>query len=701
MSEIHLLGCRTRPLLSYLKALGVLRSVGAEADPHARLGWAPEGHARLVSVLDEDALVAFFLNDFVPTPITSPWNGGSGYYPNDNVVAIDAIATSDAARLTSFRATINTARELVALLPEPAVPTKGDEKYAFLQKWRAMAPDSAVDWLDAATVLTESAVKMNPLLGTGGNDGRLDFSNNYMQHLTVCLPSAVGNDAAAMVEHSRDLVVQALLNQGDVPVGKAKVGMFDPALSGLPNSWSISADATNASLLNPWDFVLMLEGAVLFAGGVGRRLSGPTALFPFTVTMGGVERAGGTMADEDARGETWLPIWRQPATLGSIRRLLAEGRAQDGRVQAGSGRAMGRAIATLGVDRGIDSFQRMVFAKRFGRNFVAVPADVSRVRASRAIELQRAADRWVRGARAVSGSAVIDSCRRLDLAAHAAVADEIGSFERWLLTLTDLELTIARLVAGGLDTKMGPLQGLPAGIVGEIGDSPEVRLALALSRVEAADREGFRVRAIRLVLEPLAGTHGRGVIWHGRSGTGSAGLRDPMGTLTHVAQIARPVFATGGALLADVTAFAEGALDAGRIVALAFAFSLCDSEEPVKLKDSQRRANGLDRVYAVTYLAARAGVAAAPGGSGKAIRKAEGIVPMLAAGLVTRAVEASLMRLRADALRPYPELRACHRTAADARRIAASLAFPLHPTQRCALEAAVFIPMHVTERVTQ
>ena len=699
MSEIRLLGCRTRPLLSYLKALGVLRSVGAEADPHARLGWAPEGHARLVSVFDEDALVAFFLNDFAPTPITSPWNGGSGYYPHDNAAAIDAISTSDAERLAPFRDTINAARELVAGLPEPAVP-KGDEKYAFLQKWRATAPDRAVEWLDAATVLTESEVKMNPLLGTGGNDGRLDFSNNYMQHLAVCLPSAVGNDSAAKAKHSRDLLVQALLNQGDVPVGKAKVGMFDPALSGLPNSWSISADATNASLLNPWDFVLMLEGAVLFAGGVGRRLSGPTALFPFTVTMGGVERTGGTLADEDARGETWLPVWRQPATLGSIRRLLAEGRAQDGRIQASSGRAMGRATATLGVDRGIDSFQRMVFAKRFGRNFVAVPVDVVRVRASRAIELQRASDRWVRRARSISGSAVADSLRRLDLAAHAAVAAEIGSFERWLLALADLELTIARLTASGLATSVGPLQGLPAGIVGEIGDSPEARLALALSRVEAEDEEGLGVRAIRLVLEPVGGTRGRGIAWHGRSGTGSAGLRDSVGTLAQVAQIARPAFATGAALLADVTAFTEGALNADRIVALAFAFSLCHSEEPVKPKDTQRRTNGLDRVYAVTYLAARAGAAAAPGGSVKAIRQAEGIVPMLAADSATRAVEASLMRLRADDLRPYQDLRACHRTAADARRIAASLAFPLHPTQRCALEAAVFFPMHATEGVS-
>lgn len=690
MPELDLRGCRTQPLLSYLKALGVLRLVGLTPDPDARLWWTPAGHARLVTRLDEKDVVAFFLDEYAPSPVTSPWNGGSGYYDGDNTAAIDAAAGTTSSRLEPLRSVIAEARTLVAHLPEPGAP-KGDAKEDLLRAWRAQAPDTALEWMDAATVLTDSGVSMNPLLGTGGNDGRLEFSNNFLARLGDCLPHLFSPAAKSGVERSHALLERALFERGDTPYGTSKVGMFSPGTSGMPNSWSTSEPATGSSLLNPWDFVLMIEGSLLFSGGVGRRLSAQQALFPFTVTAGGVERAGRSMAGEGARGETWLPIWHQPARLGAVRRLLAEGRAQDGSSQARSGRSMGRATATLGVERGVDAFQRMVYAERFGRNYVAVPVDRLRVRASRAVELQRSADTWVRQARSAPGSAVSTAARRLDAAAHASIADELGAFERWLLALADLELAIARLAANGSDVPVRPLRGLPWGIARQLDDSPEVRLARALSRV-GSGRES--VPSIREVVEPVARDPRGRLLWRGKKGCGAAGFKTPLALLVDVAQTAPPVDATGHARLADVEDFLDARLDDSRVTRLAFALSICAPPDAPPVDGPRVRTNGLDRVYAIAYLAARAGETRPPGGEVVRLKETRLIIPALARGAVSRTLDLAFLRLRADGLNPHGAIRECARDAGTAHRIAASLAIPLNPHDRAVLEAAIFMPVH-------
>ncbi|HID49928.1 MAG TPA: hypothetical protein EYP40_10025, partial [Chromatiales bacterium] len=81
--RVHLQGCTPTPLASYLKALAIHRLVAEQKDPEAR-GWWQGQHFVLESTLDEDGLKAFFLDEYRPTPIIAPWNGGSGFYPKDN-----------------------------------------------------------------------------------------------------------------------------------------------------------------------------------------------------------------------------------------------------------------------------------------------------------------------------------------------------------------------------------------------------------------------------------------------------------------------------------------------------------------------------------------------------------------------------------------------------------------------------------------
>ena len=98
MPDILLEGCASRPLASCLKALGILRLVGEQQDAQVRGAWR-NGCFVLSSSLDKETLCDFFLHVWQPTPLVSPWNGGSGFYPGDNTEGIDAITQSTDSRL--------------------------------------------------------------------------------------------------------------------------------------------------------------------------------------------------------------------------------------------------------------------------------------------------------------------------------------------------------------------------------------------------------------------------------------------------------------------------------------------------------------------------------------------------------------------------------------------------------------------------
>ena len=78
MPDLRLAGCSPEPLAHYLKALGVLRLVSEQADPDARGFWDGDIFVLRTS-LDEPALLSFFAERYAPTPLLSPWNGGSGF----------------------------------------------------------------------------------------------------------------------------------------------------------------------------------------------------------------------------------------------------------------------------------------------------------------------------------------------------------------------------------------------------------------------------------------------------------------------------------------------------------------------------------------------------------------------------------------------------------------------------------------------
>ncbi|MBF0613054.1 MAG: type I-U CRISPR-associated protein Csx17, partial [Magnetococcales bacterium] len=380
---LTLAGCAPVPLSHYLKALGILRLVAEQVDENAQ-GWWQGQHFVLKSTLDRQGLCQFFLEDYVPTPVIAPWNGGSGFYPKDNKDAHEALLKSTTSRFALLREVITLGQKQVAAFGLQESCKDLDEKRVFLQAMRASLPDQALMWLDAAVLLTNEKAKFPPLLGTGGNDGRLDFSNNFLQRVVELLSPSTGKATVA----GEQFLANALFGEPVARLGSGAIGQFAPGDVGGPN-------ATNGfegeTIANAWDYLLMIEGAMTFAAAASRRLHGSeeaVLAYPFTVRPTGYGSGQTTLVDEEpARAEIWLPLWNNPTGYDELRALFAEGRATVGKRSCKDGLDFARAIASLGVDRGIEAFQRYGFLMRSGKAYLATPLMRMKVQRNPAADL--------------------------------------------------------------------------------------------------------------------------------------------------------------------------------------------------------------------------------------------------------------------------------------------------------------------------
>ena len=583
MRELPLSGCTTRPLASYLKACGVLRLLAGQRDASLRGAWR-DGVFALYGALDADAVRAFFLEEYAPTPIVTPWNGGSGFYPGDAIEGIDALAASTEPRLAPYREVIAQIRswpELRELWAMPAQKAQQQRdnvrkscKESFLRRCRATLPEECLPWLDAAYALGEDKAFFAPLLGTGGNEGRLEYANTFMGHVVTLFLHT-----ATTLEQKAAWLDAALFGApvGDLPLGK--VGQFDPGSAGGINQGtganSVKFERTRS---NPWDFLFMLEGALLFAAALVRRspddrgrLSSPFC--SATPLAAGFASAG---LQDKGRGEVWMPLWEQPATLRELRRLLGEGRATLAGRQARDGLEFARAAATLGVDRGICGFERYTFLERRGQSYVALPSGHVAVDWRPRVELLEPVARYLQvPVRKGEEPASFALARRQCVQAVYACTQTPDAPH-----FIAVSRALARLDAlPGLPGLLSrPCYALDAGWVDACDDgSPEVRLAAALASLRGQEGLG-PLRAHLAPVEPArpdrwVDTSSQYVPWRGGvlEGLGRVVLR----RLMEAQRLGVDPWRAGIALApADVLPLLEGRVDVALLGDLTRAFSL-------------------------------------------------------------------------------------------------------------------------------
>lgn len=549
-------GCAPVPLASYLKALGILRLIAEQKDCEARGFWRNERFV-LKTRLSKDELVGFFVEEYQPSPIISPWNGRAGFLEGEDdegeestrggaeLVRVyeaasprfrhlrEAVATYK--NVTSIRA-LDRARAEAKPLQEKkrkkqSLSAAEREKLKLLEKeinrvrgsvvsdLRSDAPDDAVDWFDACRRAGVDNTPM-PLLGAGGVDGSRDFGMNFGESLGALFDLSSGGiraDAAEMFEGA--LFSDALLSSY-----KGNVGQYDPAAVGENTSTGFQGEQP----YNPADLVLLLEGAMLFYGAATRRLENANAMgtsFPFTVKALTAGSGAANASDDSGFAEFWAPMWGRPATLGELRTLLTEGRAAVEGATARDGLQFAVAVQGLGLARGVSEFQRYGLLQREPRKpRKATPLGRVYVPQSPRPPLVGELDRggWLNRLReAVSGddgsTGLRASARKLDNALFLMTSDESPEVaQQALIAIGEIALACAvrpklrKSDKKNAEPPLPPPPFLSAEWTKAADDgSHEFTLAAALASLDAATTdESFRL-PFRRHLAPLGGAKGR------------------------------------------------------------------------------------------------------------------------------------------------------------------------------------------------
>lgn len=568
MPSLPLTGCAPIPLAHYLKALGVLRLVAEDrehGDPAAAGRWERDVFI-LHSRFDCDGLVDFFLHHYQPTPILAPWNGGSGFYfqeeklkdkdpvtgkrlktgkriqPTEATRIVETLATTTDSRFRAYQAAIASTRHILAEQDLNSAPG-GAAKDELLITLRGQWPDAAVQWLDCVLVLcadsrrSRSQTGLFPdyttLLGSGANDGNADFSSNFMLRLKEVLLDEENAKTGRSIRWLRASLFGE--NQPGSRI-KALSGQYAPGSAGGPNT---VAGFKGEFSVNPWDFVFLIEGTLFFAAAAVKRHGPPGGsgmAYPFAVRAAGVGYASASakdeLADKSNTEEIWMPLWSRPTGTAELFAVLSEGRAQIGGAAARTGVDFARAVCATGTDRGLDEFVRYGFLVRRGDSSSATPLGRFRVRRNARADLLSDTDSWLDRFRRAAGpnakqvpaavsralhqveSRILDLCKEGRSARVQAVLVALGQAER----------TLARSFAwttGRNDKppaqKCAPLAALSPRWLHEADDgSPEFRLAAALASVSGLykGKEGRPVAIpVRQHLEPVALRLGKDPHW--------------------------------------------------------------------------------------------------------------------------------------------------------------------------------------------
>lgn len=739
--EVPLSGCRTEPLINYLKALGVFRLVAEQKDRNARGCWRDDVFV-LKSALDEEALVRFFVDEYQPSPVFAPWNGDGGFLSDSgaSLATINRLRTSADARLQPLASMVNRiddvpilnsfkeARETAKALNKKkrqqkqafsaidaealraANKTVKEVKGTILSGVRTAFPDEIVRWLDACLSISSDGFIPAPLLGSGGCDGRLEFSANFLANvLMFCDLSA---------EESSQWVEKALFERGRTTLVPTSIGQFSPGQIGGPNA---TQGFEGDSFINPLDFMLTVEGAILFASSVSRRMqNGSTtkAAFPFTVFASpSGSFVNGNKESKTSRGEIWLPLWGRFASLHEISHVFSEGRAEVGRKQASSGVQFARAAVSLGVDRGIFGFARYGFLQRNGKAYLATTLGRFDVRVLSEVDLFKEADPWLdRFMKAFSGDKApprFDSAlRRIDSAIYNFC--NIGGTARFaevLCALGSAERELSK--SDGFRERLRPLRGLSGQWLRAANDnSVEFELALSLARIHDSER---KVDAIRSNMEPVSGdnwkTSGFCHVWT------NASLSVNLISVLQRRMIDAKKYGCGGLPLASyssasadsVAAYIAGDVDDSKIEELLWGMILINhgaslvgepalrvtKESPIEARDR----TPIPRVYALLKLLFLSGNVE-DGDRQIAIIPELPVIEFLLSGRVGTACTLAARRLKASGLIPmtYGKGRTLFREAdwqsgsVDPIRLAAALLFPLSLRDRDEIKQLVIRP---------
>ena len=282
-------------------------------------------------------------------------------------------------------------------------------------------------------------------------------------------------------------------------------GLFNSQAVGGVNA--SSRDSTDASS-NPWDYLFMMEGLLLFAGAMSKRtgaLSPVAATFPFTVRLSAAG-AGSLIPDESQNREVWLPIWTNPSSQREMTTIFAEARLTVGNRFAATGLDAALALSSFGVDRGIGEYERFGIVKgRVGGDNYHSAVSLGRWKTHRAEQVDLVSEfyDWLqnfrRGASAENAptqarralraleTCILDLCRESDAQRCRLQTQAI------LIALGNAEASLAKSKKWREEAFQNPVPFLSDAWLAECDDgTSEFRVAASLAGMYAESVGGFR-----------------------------------------------------------------------------------------------------------------------------------------------------------------------------------------------------------------
>jgi CRISPR-associated protein Csx17 len=463
-----------------------------------------------------------------------------------------------------------------------AEKVRDDEKLTLMRICRNELPDAVVLWLDAVFILTEDSRKFPPLLGTGGNEGSGSYVSSFGQ---VVVSLLIDRNCDSGVEN-------ALFGDFASSLDGVSVGHFHPGAIGGPNS---SQGFDGGGGVNPWDYLLAMEGTLVLAGAAARRMGVDTvgrAAFPFCVEAVAVGYASESEkeAANSTRAELWLPLWwRRPVTYAELRQLFSEGRVQFGRSQARNAVEFALAVNLLGVNVGIDAFVRYAFVMRNGLSYFAAP--LGRVPVTRRPRARLLDDpdfaRWIDRLRSAcrdkekTPARYQAALRQIDRAMYGfATQAELHDLTGVLRSLGRAECILATGLRFCEANNVRPLQGLSPQWLDQADDGgPEFRLAASLAGIRGRDAVGpFRVFLERVVTEGKSyrwPKNDKAAVWSNRpvAANLAAIFRRRQMEAFRDGQSGTPLDSPYQARLSDVIAFLRGEVDDDKLADLVWGLS--------------------------------------------------------------------------------------------------------------------------------
>lgn len=712
MNTLILKGCTPEPLMSYLKALGVLRIITEQIAPNVRGCWR-DGAFVIDSGLTKEEFANFFLSKYKPTPVIVPWSGDHFFKvsPNAKFVPtnktptaskiIEAFLSTSSDRLSEYRIALNCALTSLTIC---GISNKSDMenkelKRSYISALRNVSLESVIDWIDTCAVLTADKASFSTLLGSGGgSDGHTHFSDNFMQNLWEVLPE-FESQRKKPKDSSQPLIENALWGSNTSElVPNRTSSLYDAGASGGANA---GQGFERNSLTNPWNFILCLEGTLLFAGAISRRQAGRgkgRAAFPFQVRLT-TTNLDSSSEKETSGKEIWLPIWERWATHAEICTLFTEGRVSIESKSAERGVDIARAATSLGIDRGIKSFQRYAIVKgRIGGENYNTSAYMGcfDVNDRTSVNILCEIDPWLDRFRPAAADDKTpprfkSTLRRIETAIFSFC--KYGGNSRFadiLCALGQAEKELANGENFRKDKYLRPLAGLsPAWLDAAYDGSPEFEIAMSLAGIYDAL---YKIGPLRANLEPVktgknkqGGINaiwtegGREVVWNSadlcRNLAAVLERRIMDGERAGCDRL--PLSCRRTSSLDAIAAFIAGATDDRRIEELLWGMVLIDyyKDYPI-LKRCAIDAPPLPRSYALLKLLFIPGSLTTQNENVE-VRPEMAILPLLRAKRVDDACQIASRRLRASGFILQANQTLQHWHTPEPARLAAALLIPV------------------------